>query len=82
MSFTIHNLDEELDAILSERARTSGRSKNKLVKDILAEAVGLPRENGFSDDYGEFCGIWTAAEEKEFDRTQAENRRIDKGDWE
>jgi len=81
MSFTIHDIDKKLDARLSQRARMSGKSKNKLVKDILAQALGLPTEDGLTDDYGEFCGVWTEAEAKEFEDIQADNRKTDPRDW-
>lgn len=34
-----------------------------------------------SDDYREFCGLWTVAEREAFDAFQSENERIDTGDW-
>jgi hypothetical protein len=81
MGFTVHDVTPELDKRLSERARNSGISKNRLVKEILAQAVGLPSEEGYSDDYREFCGIWSSTEREAFENTQTENRRIDPSDW-
>jgi hypothetical protein len=81
MSFTIHNIDKELDTRLSEKTRRSGISKNKLVQDILTHAVGLPTDDVPADDYREFFGLWTASEAKEFETVQAENRGINEGDW-
>ncbi len=81
MSFTIHDIDEKLDNRLSEQARISGKSKNKLVKELLAQAVGLATEEGFADDYQEFCGLWTCEEAAEFEAVQFENDQIDEDDW-
>jgi hypothetical protein len=80
-SITIHALDPAIDSRLTEEARRSKKSKNQLVKDILARALGLPSEEKFADDYREFCGIWTAAQRAEFDASQAGNQRVDDGDW-
>ena len=41
-SFTIHDIDAALDRRLAERSRQQGVSKNQLIKDLLAQATGLP----------------------------------------
>jgi hypothetical protein len=81
VSFTIHDIDEKLDNRLSEQARISGKSKNKLVKELLAQAVGLSTEEGFADDYREFCGLWLGEGAADFEAVQFENDRIDEEDW-
>ncbi len=81
MSITIHEIDPELNERLSQRARQEGVSKNQLVKDLLARAVGLPDSVGYSDDYREFCGVWSAAEHAEFTAAQGDNTKIDPEDW-
>ncbi len=80
-SITIHDLDHELDRKLSEEAQRSKKSKNQLIKDFLARALGLPTQGRYSDDYREFCGLWSAADLRAFNRIQAENSRIDEADW-
>ena len=81
MSITIHEISPELNERLSRRARQEGISKNRLVKDLLAQAVGLPASGGYSDDYLEFCGVWTAAEHSEFEASQLDNMKVDSEDW-
>ena len=81
MSFTVHDIPPELNDLLSKEARARGISKNRFVKGVLAEAVGLPAENGYADEYGEFCGVWTAAETDDFDASLRDNRRVDPKDW-
>ena len=81
MSITIHEIAAELNERLSLRARQEGISKNQLVKDLLARAVGLKGDNGYADDYREFCGVWTAAEHAEFEASQEENAAVDPEDW-
>ncbi|HAK46320.1 MAG TPA: hypothetical protein DCO79_10445 [Spirochaeta sp.] len=80
-SFTIHNIDKELDLKLTEDAKEEKISKSKLVKNILSKAAGLPVDGVGSDDYREFCGLWTDEEADLFDNIQKENRLVDDGDW-
>jgi ABC-type phosphate/phosphonate transport system substrate-binding protein len=80
-SITIHDLDHELDRKLTEEARRSRKSKNQVVKDFLARALGMQVHGRYSDDYGEFCGRWSEDELKTFNRLQAENSKIDATDW-
>jgi len=80
-SFTIHAIDASLESRLSERASLAGISKNQLIKDLLAQATGLPTQTGYVNDYQEFCGAWSVAESQEFAATQRENSQIDPADW-
>lgn len=80
-SLTIHSIDPELNTRLGSAARSQGKSKNQLIKEILAHAVGLPVERLYKDDYGEFCGLWSAEECAEFESSQAGNQKIDPEDW-
>ena len=79
MAFTIHGLDEDIEAKLTERARREGTSKNKLVKTLLARALGISRKE--DDTYREFLGLWTEDDLKAFEERQKENNQIDPGDW-
>ncbi|MGA2548313.1 MAG: hypothetical protein ABSF43_17340 [Rectinemataceae bacterium] len=80
-SITIHELDEELDRRLSDEARRRKRSKNALVKDLLARSLGLPTEGLEDDDYAEFCGLWSPEECQAFDAATRDNGRIDEAEW-
>lgn len=80
MAFTLHDIDPELDRKLTDRARRENLSKNQLVKRILARAMGMSKR-GANDDYREFLGQWSAEEKATFDRRQAENERVDHGEW-
>jgi len=81
-SFTIHTIDKELDLKITNEARRSKKSKNQLIKEILAKSLGMPVEGRFSDDYREFCGLWGVTDQKDFNEIQKENSRIDARDWE
>lgn len=81
MSFTIHGIDPELDERLRERAREERVSKNQLVKQLLARAVGMVDRSDRENEYREFLGLWTDEQARRFDQAQADNRRVDPEDW-
>ncbi len=81
-SITIHEIDDALNARLADEARRRRTSKNALIKQILAEQMGLPVGGRYSDDYREFVGLWTAEETDAFNRTQDSNATVDPQDWE
>lgn len=80
-SFTIHSLDQELDRRLSESARERKTSKNNLIKSLLSKALGVPGTEQDSDEYGEFCGLWTEDEVREFQEKWNGSGSVDPGDW-
>ena len=80
-SITIHAIDPELDRRLSEEARRRKRSKNSLVKDLLARSLGLPSDSTESEEYAEFCGLWSDEERRAFEAAAADNERVDEAAW-
>jgi hypothetical protein len=82
-SITIHGLDESLEAMIEEKARKEGLSLNKTVKLLLRKALGLePSGNGDRKaDFAEFCGVWSKADQAEFDRKTQDLRKVDPRDW-
>jgi hypothetical protein len=52
-----------------------------MVKDFLARALGIPVHGRYSDDYREFCGLWSEDELIVFNKLQMENSKIDAADW-
>lgn len=81
MAFTVHGMDQELEVKLTQRAKREGISRNQLVKQLLARAMGYSDMNSEDDDYQEFLGCWTQEEKDAFDKVQLENQRIDDEDW-
>lgn len=79
-SITIHGIDPVLDRRLSSVAKECGKSKNLVVKDMLASALGLPIQGRYADDYREFCGLWTQKEAEEFESAVADNAVVDSSD--
>jgi hypothetical protein len=80
-SLTIHSIDVVLDDRLTEEARKNKKSKNQLIKEILARSLGMTEGGLYSDDYREFCGVWTTAEHQAFEASQTGNASIDTEDW-
>lgn len=80
-SLTIHEIDDVLNERLTQESRRRQKSKNQLIKEILAREMGLPVGVSYADDYREFCGVWTAAEAAEFAGLASDSRRIDPEDW-
>lgn len=80
-SLTIHALDSGLDVRLTQEARRARKSKNALVKELLARALGLPVQGELADDYREFCGLWSSGELADFQAGQAGNAAVDPADW-
>ncbi|AFG36538.1 hypothetical protein [Spirochaeta africana] len=80
-SITIHAIDDVLNARLTQESRRQKKSKNQLIKELLAREMGLPTEQGYADDYREFCGLWTAEEAQQFTAAQGENRTVNPEDW-
>ncbi len=80
-SITIHNLDSELAVTIEEMARTTGLSKNKLIKKLLRKALGIGEEQLPKRDLSKFFGVWTKEEGEEFDKAIQVFGEIDEEDW-
>ena len=80
-SFTIHSIEPELDEKLTAEAKRRNTSKNRLVKELLARSLGMRVHGEVTDDYREFCGLWSAEEHAEFMSRQEDNACVDAGDW-
>ena len=80
---TIHDLDDSLEALIQEKARAEGLSLNKTVKMLLRRALGLaPGGNGDKRaDFSEFCGVWSKADQAEFERNTKDFDKVDPRDW-
>ena len=72
-STTLHNLDDALYALLKQKARKEGKSLNRAIQELLAEAVGLKKKavhRAKKDVYTELCGAMTASELKEMEEAE------------
>jgi hypothetical protein len=81
-SISIHGLDEETEKLIKKRAKTEGTSVNKVVKRLLAKALGLDRDNTDNrEEFMDFFGIWTKDDEKQFFEAIKDLEQIHPEDW-
>lgn len=82
-SITIHNLDDPLDTLIREKAKTEGLSLNRTIKKLLAEALGLSlkKGEGRGKDFLDLFGVWSNEEVKEFSKQVGDLEKIDREDW-
>jgi plasmid stability protein len=81
-SITVHGVSEEAAKLLRKRAKGTGRSVNKVMKELIDRSLGL--EPGKKDNraaFVEFCGVWTEEEAKAFLDAIDDLERIDEADW-
>jgi len=81
-SISIHGIAEEMDKAIGERAKNEGKSVNRVVKELIAKALGLdekpPDNQALFED---LCGVWTEADEREFQESIADLESTDEKDW-
>ncbi len=82
-SLSIHNLDDQLADLIAARAKEEGISMNRVVKRLLAEAVGVrpPDESVHREEFEQFCGAWNDEDLASFRRHTEAFDRVDEGDW-
>ncbi|RPI98752.1 MAG: ribbon-helix-helix protein, CopG family [Candidatus Aminicenantes bacterium] len=81
-SISVHGIDEETEKAIEERAKNEGKSVNKIVKELIAKALGLGDKP--PDNWAEFAdlrGVWTEAEASEFLALIADLGVMDAKDW-
>ncbi len=80
-SITVHQLDEELLNGIEKLANEHGASLNRTIKQLLRQALGLESIKKPPVDFSDLCGVWSAAELKEFEENTAELNHVQAGDW-
>jgi plasmid stability protein len=84
-SITLHNLDDSLYAMLKRKARGEGKSMNKTIQELLAEAMGQkrrPEKKGKArDEYAELCGAIPGEELKRMEDAEKEFEALDEREW-
>jgi ferritin-like protein len=81
-SISVHGVDEEIEKKIGERAKNEGKSVNKIVKELIAKALGLgdkPPDNRAM--FEDLSGVWTEEEEREFLASIADLEKTDEKDW-
>lgn len=81
-SISIHGIDQKTEKLIKERAKSAGTSVNKIVKELLAKALGLDNKSrDHRQEFLELFGVWTEADEKEFMEALQDFEAINPEDW-
>jgi ferritin-like protein len=81
-SISVHGIDKEIEKNIKERAKAEGRSVNKIVKELIARALGMgdkPPDNRAM--FEDLSGVWTEKEEQEFLDSISDLEKTDEKDW-
>jgi len=66
-SISVHGLDDKTYEMIRKRAKSEGRSINKVVKGLIARALGLEENRADNtEDFADLCGVWSEDEAQEF----------------
>ena len=81
-SISIHGIDEETEKLLNERATSSGTSVNKVVKELLSRALGTGKDKkDRREEFLDLFGIWTEADERQFEEAVRDLEAVRAEDW-
>lgn len=83
-TISIHGVDKEAEKLIRERAKSQSLSVNKVVKNLIADALGMDgktKKKDKTDDYTDLCGVWTKGEAEKFLDTISDLKVIDSEDW-
>jgi hypothetical protein len=81
-SFTIHGIDNETEKLIKGRAKSESTSVNKVVKALLAKALGIYKDKHDNrEEFLDFCGTWTEEEEKSFFEAIKDLEHVHPEDW-
>jgi len=83
-SISVHGIDKETEKLIRERAKTEGRSVNKIVKELIANSLGLSdkkKRNDNREEFADLCGVWTKEEAARFLESIADLETIDDKNW-
>jgi len=81
-SISVHGIDKEIEQKIGERAKSEGKSVNRIVKELIAKALGMgekPPDNRAM--FEDLSGVWTEAVEREFLDSIADLETTDEEDW-
>jgi hypothetical protein len=81
-SITIHGIDKETEKLIQKRAKSEGTSVNKIVKGLLAKALGIDKNKQDNrEEYLDLFGIWTEDDEKSFFEAIKDLEQVHPEDW-
>ena len=83
-AITLRNLPPQVSKIIHQKAKEKGTSINKVVVGLLEECTGAKektRTRPLHHDLDALAGSWTTDEAAAFEKTLAEQRKIDPDLW-
>ena len=81
-SITIHGIDKETEKLIKKRAKSEGKSVNKIVKGLLAKALGIDKDKQDNrEEFLDLYGIWIEKDEKAFFASIKDLEHIHPEDW-
>jgi len=83
-SLSIQRIDEQLAALLKQRAAAAQKSVSQFVLDTLRQHLGLEKEKRFTVEHNDLDNLFGAWTEEEFSSIQGSisaERRIDPKLW-
>ncbi len=82
-SITIHDLGDELDHLIREKARKDQVSINKTVKRLLEQALGITGEENQKrkETFADLHGVWSEEDLAVFEKATTDFESIDEEDW-
>ena len=83
-SISIRGVDDQLAALLKQKALASNKSVNQLVLETLRKHVGLEKKKLFTQQYHDIDHLFGKWSKDEFDKIQGKidtERQIDKELW-
>jgi hypothetical protein len=80
---TLRNIRPELARVIRRRATQKGISFNKAVISLLEESLALQQKRSVRThhDLDELAGAWTRKDADTFDKSLADQRRIESEIW-
>jgi plasmid stability protein len=81
-SITVHGIDKETEKLIKARAKSGGTSVNRIVKELLAKALGLDKgRHDHREEFLDLFGVWTEADEKQFLEAVKDLEAVHPEDW-
>ncbi len=81
-SITIHGIDNKTEKLIKKRAKSEGTSINRIVKALLAKALGIDKDRQENrEQFLDLFGIWAEDDEKTFFEAIKDLEQIHPEDW-
>lgn len=81
-SITVHGIDQEMEKLIRKRAKSEGRSVNKVMKELIGRSLGLgEKKKDNREDFADLCGLWSKDDADAFLKVIGDIEVIEKEEW-